>query len=103
MEINSFAQLFTEAARFGLRLNSFHQLPNGTFSANWRLDGPFAAWFGDATSHHRPFDAARDSFLKALEAMPKMPKTPAEPPAEPDLFDVIASDGPGVDASDLFG
>lgn len=67
-EITSFNHLFTEAARRGLRLNSFHQMPDGIFHANWRLDGAGKSgepWFGPVATNAQPFLAAHHSYVMA--------------------------------------
>lgn len=63
-EITSFNMLFSEAARRGLRLNSFHQLDSGLFRANWRIDGA-KPWFGSAAEHVQPFLAAHNAYVMA--------------------------------------
>lgn len=63
-EINSFNELFAEAARRGLRLNNFFQNSDGVFRANWRRPIGGASNFVD---NALPFIAARDSFQQAVE------------------------------------
>jgi hypothetical protein len=60
--INSFNELFAEAARRGLLLNNFFQNSDGVFRANWRRSTGGASNFVD---NALPFIAARDSFLLA--------------------------------------
>lgn len=72
-DISFFNQLFVEAARRGLRLNSFHQLDSGLFRANWRVDerpsvlssGSPKPWFGPAAEHAQPFLAAHNAYVMA--------------------------------------
>lgn len=66
-EITSFNELFSEAARLRLHLNSFHQMPDGVFVANWRkkLSGAHAQFFPVVRSD-KPFVAARDALLLAM-------------------------------------
>lgn len=75
MEITSFAQLFAEAARLGVRLNSFHELSDGVFAANWRRGDQFF----DAVRSDKPFLAARNSFMLAASVT----EYPVEPKPEP--------------------
>jgi hypothetical protein len=67
----SFNELFFAAKTSFLRLNSFHQLSDGLFVANWRGEetGPF-----EAVTHERPFDALRDSFMLAMRRHVKRPE-----------------------------
>lgn len=74
-DISSFNQLFVEAARRGLRLNSFHQLDSGLFRANWRIDRP-KPWFGPAAEHAQPFLAVHNAYVLAdLQAPSAKPVT----------------------------
>lgn len=77
MEITSFNQIFVEAARLGLRLNNFSQLPSGVFRCNWRRAQPRLHperdpdnVFYDAVEHERPFDAMLAAFRKAEASTP---------------------------------
>lgn len=65
--ITSFAQLFAESARLGIRLNSFHETEEHVFVANWRKGDKFF----DVVRSDKPFTAARDSFLLAAKSAPE--------------------------------
>jgi hypothetical protein len=60
----SFISVFHEARERGLRLNNFFQLADGSFRANWRLDGD-KTWFGAFADHARPFDALLNAYVLA--------------------------------------
>lgn len=60
----SFISVFHEARERGLRLNNFFQLADGSFRANWRLDGD-KTWFGAFADHTRPFDALLNAYVLA--------------------------------------
>lgn len=61
-EITSFNQLFWEASQNGLLLNSFLQLPNREFRANWRTaDNRFF----DCAQRQKPFDCLLEAYLIA--------------------------------------
>lgn len=60
----SFISVFHEARERGLRLNNFFQLADGSFRANWRLDGD-KTWFGAFAEHERPFDALLNAYVLA--------------------------------------
>jgi hypothetical protein len=66
-EITSFNEIFAEAKRAELLLNSFHQLPSGVFVANWRR----GEIFFNAARHERPFDALLAAFRTA-ETLPAL-------------------------------
>ena len=80
VEILGFNSLFSEAKLRRVSLNSFHQMPNGKFRANWRADDQF----GEVAERDLPFEAARDSFLSFIYTMKRT--TIAEPAPEVDLF-----------------
>jgi hypothetical protein len=66
--ITSFNQLFEEAKRVGLLLQTLHQAPDGRFVAGWRRgSGPGATHYSTA-EHERPFDAALMAFQEATNA-----------------------------------
>lgn len=76
--ITSFNQLFVEAARAGLLLQTFHQTPDARWAAVWRRgSGPGATHYPTAT-HERPFDALLASFRYATTGAP-----------EPDTIDAL--------------
>lgn len=95
-DISSFNQLFAEAARCGLRLNSFHQLDSGLFRANWRIDSP-KPWFGPTAEHAQPFLAAHNAYVMADLQAPSFNKIPA-PCDDPILGANVAP----ISNSDLF-
>ena len=67
IEINTFNELFAEAARAGLLLNNFCQLPNGVFRCNWRSQSSKRNdIFFDVAEHERPFDAVLAAFRIAM-------------------------------------
>jgi hypothetical protein len=90
-DITSFNALFAEAARRGLRLNSFHQDKAGVWRANWRTDEP-KLWHGPVCEAATPFETALNAFVMAdLQA-----------PAHGSVaFNEDIATGPTV--SDLFG
>ena len=65
-EIASFNQIFAESARAGLHLNSFCQLQNGSFRANF--SNPRLGMHYDCAEHERPFDALLKAFIIAFGA-----------------------------------
>lgn len=77
-DITSFNQLFVEAARAGLLLQTFHQNPEGYWIAVWRRgSGPGATHYPMA-AHERPFDALLAAFRYATMYAP-----------EPDTIDAL--------------
>lgn len=67
-EILSFAELFAEAKRSNLRVNSFSQDKDGVFIANWRRDlksTTMTAKFFDVARHEQPFLALLNAFVLA--------------------------------------
>lgn len=66
-EISSFNEIFSEARRLGLRLNSFCQLADGSFRANW-IYGEKTFGFAE---HPLPFVALLNAFVLADLTAPK--------------------------------
>ena len=66
MEINSFNEIFSEAARLGLLLDVFTQTDRGLWRARWRRLAP-KTWH-DFAEHDRPFDALLQAFRNAEAA-----------------------------------
>jgi hypothetical protein len=85
-EITSFNALFAHASRRGVKLNSFHQLPDGKFACHWRIVGG-ATELCPMAIHERPFDAALGAFnvaVRILDCKPEMDE--ATPVVTDDLF-----------------
>lgn len=93
-DITSFNQVFVEAARAGLLLQTFHQTPDGRFVASWRREsGPGATHYPTA-EHERPFDALLAAFQAAVGAA-------LEQEAHMDCYQYGKIETPTVE--DLFG
>jgi hypothetical protein len=64
--MGSFAEIFAEAARRKLLLNSFHQIDASRWRANWRTaHGPKPQMFYECVESDKPFTAIRDALLVA--------------------------------------
>lgn len=98
MEITSFNQLFTEAARHGFRLNSLFQLENGTFRCNWRTQD----WSGPFADDAKPFTAALSAYVLADLQAPLATHGSRE--LDEDAAKLVAmGQDPGLIDADLFG
>ena len=89
MIVDSFDELFVLAVKHKLLLNSYHQLNDGVFVANWRRCEGDTPKFFNARRSHLPFEAVAFALEDAIAGCPAL----AEP--ELDLF--------GEAELDLFG
>lgn len=96
MEITSFNQLFTEAARHGFRLNNLFQLENGMFRCNWRTQD----WSGPFADDAKPFTAALSAYVLADLQAPLARRRELDE----DAAKLVAmGQDPGPTDADLFG
>ena len=70
---DSFQDLFNHAAAMGFTLNSFHQMKDGSFRANWRRDDPEVygvMQFAAVAESRDPYHALKNSLAIAERTLP---------------------------------